>query len=197
MKKTVENQRRRRFDEINSLVSEISVESEEEWYALPPRERQRRKDKFWDCLWDWLIDGWAAGLLFVGEDKDIPDLTYLLNWVYPRGESVSEIFDRDVTDPKKLQRMIECEANRVFNSGVIEAGKGTDGLMKTWETMMDDRVRDSHWWLEGVTIPFDEEFVTFGGASAPAPGMFDEADQDVNCRCYLTLSRGSKQASIQ
>lgn len=196
MKKTVLKRRQLRFDEINNLVDEIAVDSEEEWLALPPKERKRRKDLFWDCLWEWLIDGWAAGLLFVGEDKDIPDLTYILNWVYPRGESVSEIFDKDVTDRNKLQRMIECEANRVFNTGVIEAGDGVDGVTKTWETMGDEKVRDEHWYLEGVTIPFDDEFVTIGGSSALAPGMFDEADLNVNCRCFLTLHRDGQSDTI-
>ena len=196
MKQTIINQRKLRFDEINSLVSEISVNSEAEYLALPPRERRRRKQLFWDCLWDWLIDGWSAGLLFVGEDKDMPDLTYILNWVYPRGESVSEIYDKDITNPEKLQRMIECEANRVFNSGVIEAGKGVEGLTKTWETMMDDRVRDTHFWLEGTTIPFDEEFVTLTGASGLAPGMFDDPEETVNCRCFLTLHKGNKTEQV-
>lgn len=196
MKKAVLKQRQRRFDEINSLVQEIGVDSEEEWFALPVKERKSRKDKFWDCLWDWLIDGWAAGLLFVGEDKDIPDLTHILNWVYPRGESVSEIFDKDVTDKEKLQRMIECEANRCFNSGVFEAGKGIKGLTKTWETMGDDRVRDTHWWLEGKTIPFDEKFVTFDGDSADAPEMFELAENNVNCRCWLSLHKGNKTEEV-
>ncbi len=196
MKKTVERQRSRRFDEINALVQEIGTDSEEEWYALPPIERKRRKDKFWDCLWDWLIDGWAAGLLFVGEDKDIPDLAHILNWVYPRGESVSEIFDKDVTDKEKLQRMIECEANRVFNTGVFEAGKGVEGVTKTWETMQDEKVRDTHWMLQGKTIPFDEEFVTITGASGLAPGMFDDPEETVNCRCFLTLHKGNKTEEV-
>ena len=196
MKKTVEKQRKRRFDEIHALVEEIGVDSPEEYYALPVEERKRRKDKFWDCLWDWLIDGWAAGLLFVGKDKDIPDLTYLLNWVYPIGESVSDIYDKDITDKEKLQRMIECEANRCFNSGVIQAGKGTKGLTKTWHGMLDDRERDTHWWLEDVTIPFDEEFVTYTGASGFAPGMFDDPAEDVNCRCWIKLNKGNNGESL-
>lgn len=186
MKKVVEKQRKLRFDEINALVEEIGVDSAEEYYALPVEERKRRKDKFWDCLWDWLLDGWAAGLLFVGKDKDIPDLTYILNWVYPRGESVSEIYNKDITDRDKLQRMIECEANRCFNSGVIQAGKG-ENVTKTWETMEDEKVRDSHWILQGETIPFDEEFVTYGGDSALAPGMFELAENNCSCRCWLSL----------
>ena len=145
---------------------------------------------------DWLIDGWAAGLLFVGEDKDIPDLTHILNYIYPRGETTSDIYEKDITDPEKLKTMIECEANRCFNSGVIEAVKGTKGVMKTWETMGDERVRISHDYLEGMTIPSDEEFVTIGGASAQAPGMFGEADQDCNCRCWLSVKKGNKAESL-
>lgn len=195
MKKTVEKQRKRRFDEIHALVEEIGVDSEEEYLALPVEERQRRKDKFWDCLWDWLIDGWAAGLLFVGKDKDIPDLTYLLNYEYPRG-TVSEIYDRDITDKEKLERMIECEANRCFNSGVLEAGKGEKGLTKTWHGMLDDRERDTHFFLEGKTIPFDEEFITYTGASGLAPGMFDDPEENCNCRCWTELHKGNQGESL-
>ena len=194
MIQTVQRQRRLRFDEINTLVEEISVGSVAEWEALPVEERKKRKDRFWDCLWDWLLDGWAAGLLFVGKDKDIPDLTSILNWVYPRG-TTSELFDKDITDKDKLKVMIECEANRCFNAGVMEAGKG-ENVTKTWETMMDDRVRDSHWWLEGVTIPIDEKFVTIGGDSADAPGMFEQADNNVGCRCWVTLHKGNNGESL-
>lgn len=184
------------FDEINNLVKEISVTSEAEYKSLSPQERKKRKDKFWDCLWGWLIDGWSAGLLFIGEDKDIPDLTHILNWVYPRGETTSEIYEKDVTDPEKLQRMIECEANRCFNCGVMEAVKDEKGVVKTWETMGDERVRLSHDFLEGVTIPYDEEFVTIGGDSALAPGLFSNPENNVNCRCWLTVKRGNKAESL-
>ena len=194
MKKTVEKQRKIRFDEIQALVDEIGADSPEEYYALPVEERKRRKDKFWDCLWDWLLDGWAAGLLFVGKDKDIPDLTHILNWVYQRG-TTSEIYDRDITDREKLKRMIEAEANRCFNSGVIEAGKG-ENVTKTWETMEDEKVRDSHWILQGETIPFDEEFVTYGGDSALAPGMFELAENNVNCRCWISYKQSNKSESL-
>lgn len=193
MKKTILQQRKKRFDEIHALVEEIGCTSVVEYEALSAEERRRRKDKFWDCLWDWLLDGWAAGLLFVGKDKDIPDLTKVLNWVYPRGKTTSEIYERDITDKEKLQRMIEAEANRCFNTGVIEAVRDVKGVMKTWETMGDERVRESHDYLEGMTIPFDEEFVTIGGDSALAPGMFQEAENNCNCRCWISITKqGSK-----
>ena len=192
MKKVIAKHRGAKFDELHSLVDEIAVSSEAEYEELSVEERKKRKDKFWDCLWGWLLDGWAAGLLFVGKDKDIPDLTSLLNYVYPRGETTSSIFDKDITDKDKLLVMVEAEANRCFNEGVMKAGEGEKGLMKTWETVGDDKVRDTHDFLEGVTIPFDEEFVTIGGDSALAPGGFSEPGNNVNCRCWLTLSRANK-----
>lgn len=197
MKKTIQKQRQLRFDEINQLVKEIGTDSVEEYEALPIEEKRRRKQRFWDCLWDWLLDGWAAGLLFVGEDKDLPDITKILNWVYPRGETTSDIYDKDITDREKLQRMIEAEANRCFNSGVIEAVRGVKGVMKTWETMGDERVRETHEYLEGMTIPFDEEFVTIGGDSAMAPGMFSDAENNVNCRCWISVTKDNQTEQIQ
>ena len=197
MKKTIQKQRQLRFDEINQLVKEIGTDSVEEYEALPIEEKRRRKQRFWDCLWDWLLDGWAAGLLFVGEDKDLPDITKILNWVYPRGETTSDIYDKDITDREKLQRMIEAEANRCFNSGVIEAVRGVKGVMKTWETMGDERVRETHEYLEGMTIPFDEEFVTIGGDSAMAPGMFSDAENNVNCRCWISATKDNQTEQIQ
>lgn len=189
MKTTVTKQRRKRFDELHRLGAELSVSGEEEYNKLPPEEKRRRKERFWDCLWDWLIDGWAAGLLFVGEDKDIPDLTHILNHVYPREVTTSDLYNKDISNPEAFQRFLEAEANRCFNEGVIEAGRGTRGLLKTWETMEDEKVRDSHWILQSETIPFDEEFVTFGGDSALAPGMFQEANNNVACRCWLSLKK--------
>lgn len=197
MKNTVRKQRQLRFDEINQLVREIGTDSVEEYETLPAEEKRKRKQRFWDCLWDWLLDGWAAGLLFVGKDKDMPDITRILNWVYPRGETTSDIYDKDITDREKLQRMIEAEANRCFNHGVVEAVNGEKGVMKTWETMGDNRVRETHEYLEGVTIPIDEEFVTIGGDSALAPGMFSEASQNCNCRCWISVKQGQKTEQIQ
>lgn len=194
MNQLVQQQRKKRFDEIHALVQEIGTESVEEYEALPVAERKRRKDKFWDCLWDWLIDGWVAGLLFVGKDKDIPDITGVLNWVYPRG-TTSELYDKDITNKEDLERMIESEANRCFNIGVLEAGKG-ENVTKTWETMADEKVRDSHWYLEGMTIPFEEVFVTIGGDSAEAPGMFELPENNVNCRCWLSLHKDGKTEDL-
>lgn len=60
-------------------------------------------------------------------------------------------------------------------------------LKKKWVTMQDSRVRDQHWMLEGKTIPFTEDFVTADGDWGFAPGMFQTAENNANCRCTIEI----------
>ena len=89
-----------------------------------------------------------------------------------------------------LLRIVETEAHRDYNSGVYDAGKksGID-LKKQWVTMGDDRVRDTHEYLEGAVVGLDDRFYTFDGDSALHPGDFEKASNNVNCRCVITLAR--------
>ena len=128
----------------------------------------------------------------VDDLKEFPDLIYLLNWVYPTGESVSDLFEKNITDLSGMERLIESEGNRLYNEGVLKAGEGI-AKTKTWVTMGDERVRDTHWYLEGMTIPYDEEFVTYDGDSALAPGGFSDPSNNCSCRCWLEINNGENR----
>lgn len=89
-------------------------------------------------------------------------------------------------------RVAETEYHRMYNDGIIdganEIGYRTgEYITKTWVTAGDDKVRDTHEYLEGMTIPLNDMFYTFDGDSAYAPGGFSKAENDVNCRCTLLL----------
>lgn len=88
-------------------------------------------------------------------------------------------------------RIIDTEAHRDYNTGVYDAGKksGIKGLRKRWETMMDNKVRDPHSYLQGVTVGIDDEFYTYTGDSALYPGGFGVPELDIGCRCWITLSK--------
>jgi hypothetical protein len=61
-------------------------------------------------------------------------------------------------------------------------------VTKTWNTMNDDRVREAHEELEGVTVKYDEPFTNdYGTIMYPGDPMAD-IENIVNCRCYLTVS---------
>lgn len=56
--------------------------------------------------------------------------------------------------------------------------------------MMDDRVRDTHSYLEGMEVPYNARFYTYDGDSAEAPGMFSLPENNINCRCVVEIIRG-------
>jgi uncharacterized protein with gpF-like domain len=51
--------------------------------------------------------------------------------------------------------------------------------------MLDPRVRDSHDYLEGVTVSMDSEFFTYNGNHTYYPCQFGVPEEDINCRCWL------------
>ena len=87
-----------------------------------------------------------------------------------------------------IVRIAETEMHRDANAGAYNTAKAVGATKKTWRTMQDERVRDSHYWLEGVSAPIDGEFYNFKGESTMYPGQWGIAEEDVNCRCWLSYS---------
>lgn len=85
-----------------------------------------------------------------------------------------------------LVRIVETEAHRIANESALETAHMCGATSKTWLTMLDDKVRDTHYPLEGVTMALDSDFYTWDGDHAPAPGLFTKAENNVNCRCELS-----------
>ena len=111
---------------------------------------------------------------------------------------ISKVAETLVND---LSRLAETEAHRVLNEAILDsaldyAEKHPDkNVTKTWATRLDDRVRETHDYLEGVTVPVDARFYTFDGDSAMAPGGFSKPQNSINCRCVLRIDTTQKQAS--
>lgn len=105
------------------------------------------------------------------------------------GKTFRERVTEDLT-PDEVIRIIDTEAHRDYNTGVFDAAKasGRTDIRKTWWTMMDNRVRETHAYLEGMQVGIDDLFYTEDGDSAMFPGGFSLPENNVNCRCYVTLS---------
>lgn len=85
----------------------------------------------------------------------------------------------------KILRVAETEGHRVLNQAMQSTAEKGGATTKTWVTMEDDRVRDTHDYLLGETVGIDDLFVTYDGDSAMFPGDFEGAENNVNCRCWL------------
>lgn len=87
-----------------------------------------------------------------------------------------------------IVRIMETETHRIANTSALNTARKAGATKKTWATMLDDKVRETHDYLEGVSVPIDEDFYTYDGDHASAPGLFDLAENNVNCRCELIFS---------
>lgn len=93
------------------------------------------------------------------------------------------------TPAEAIARVADTDAVRIFNEGGMDAAIAGGAMMKTWRTMEDEKVRDTHRPLDGVSSPIDGYFYTYDGDKASAPGQFSKAQNNVNCRCQLEFSK--------
>lgn len=99
-----------------------------------------------------------------------------------------EGYFRDGT-PYDIARVVSTDAHRIYNQAMFDTAKRGGATQKTWRTMRDERVRDLHDYLDGMTIPIDAEFYTYNGDHAYFPSQFGVAEEDINCRCWVTYSK--------
>ncbi len=102
-------------------------------------------------------------------------------------ERVEEYFSSGGTGAD-IARIADTETHRIANTAAFDTAKKAGAKNKTWVTMLDDRVRETHDYLEGMTVGIDEDFYTYDGDHASAPGLFELAENNVNCRCELLFS---------
>ena len=85
------------------------------------------------------------------------------------------------------------EASTIYNRKEYEEAKANGAKFKTWHTMLDDRVRDSHTEMEGETIQMDDLFLVGPSMSEmrfPRDWSHGASPEEIiNCRCWLTYSR--------
>lgn len=177
------------WDELNLIREEA-----ERIMQLPPNERQEQKKRFCDYL-EYVLClvyayGWHDAEEIVGivpYKDDLADKTVNLEIANKTWrERADDVLETGTVD--ELERIIDTETTRDYNTGVTDAGEesGIPGIMKRWNTMLDERVRDQHMELEGQTVGIDDLFY-IGDDSAYAPGGFSLPENNINCRCWITL----------
>ena len=91
----------------------------------------------------------------------------------------------------RLAALTLTDGHRVRNEAVQQAGEDLSSVgfavTKTWRSVKIPTTRDTHFELDGTTVPLDGYFETVNG-KAKHPGGFGVAEEDCNCLCYLTLN---------
>ena len=120
------------------------------------------------------IDNLKAALDFVVDGKTYKDR---LTEYYNEGSDA------------EIQRVMETEYHRMFNTGGYDTAVREGATTKTWHCMGLPTSRETHIYLDGMTRAMDEAFFTYNGNSAMYPHAFNEPSEDINCLCWLTYSR--------
>lgn len=192
------------FEQLETLRSEL-----EDDFSGGIEERKRNKKRRIDEILEMLIIAYMFGnesgnYMLSGETAPIQDDEELpipirvdsMNGSIFRKiadktweERVSEYLDDEAGTVDEIIRVVDTDLNRVYNDSILDVGERADGtVMKTWQTMEDDRVRDTHFPLQSVKIPVDARFYAWDGDSARYPGDFTLPENNINCRCRISLS---------
>lgn len=120
---------------------------------------------------------------------------------FEAGETIDAIADRvqEVFADASRRRAItiaRTETVRSSNFGAMESMRQAGIQQKMWLSSRDDRVRESHGALDGVTIPVNGQFTSpVTGAFAVHPGAFGVAEDDINCRCTVIPAAAGKDVT--
>ena len=174
------------IDEINALGEKIKPHFDEDGKIKSREDAEDIIEEMLELFTLSYARGANATNAELGTKKMPPtddmDMAIYMMKYYENGGSMYDI-----------QRIAETDATRIYNQGALDAVKANGsgiGVNKRWVTMNDDRVRDTHSYLEGMEIPYNDRFFTYDGDSALAPGMFSLPENNINCRCIVEVTRG-------
>lgn len=179
------------FDELNNLTALLR--------SKYPNGVLRKEDE--EDIIDEMLD---LFLLAYSMGVEVTNASLESNW-QPTLDDVMETVDKEVAGKTwrerareyfanngsvdDIVRIVETETHRDANEGALKTAKKGGARQKTWVTMLDDRVREQHQWLEGVSVDIDSDFYSPDGDHAPAPGLFSLPENNIRCRCELMFTK--------
>ena len=172
------------WDDINNIETKIVELPKNADGSVDPEECA-------DIILDYLIYCYVMGRDNIDETLRI-DAREMKDTIYRKiaGEDFEQRVRRWATQGEiyGLLTVLHTETQRVFNESMHHFAKRKGYSMKIWNTMEDDRVRDSHLYLQDMEVPIGSMFYTYDGDGAEFPGDFNLPQNNVNCRCYLTFA---------
>lgn len=178
------------FDELNILKSEIEAAKSD------PEAMKKRRDYYIDEVTDLFVLAYVYGTAEVGNElngKIQPDTEEMRAVIEERFDGknykdrLNEYFDNGTL--YDITRVLDTDTHRIYNAAKYTGAKKLGATDKTWRTQLDPLVRDSHDYLEGVTVPIDAEFYTYNGNHTLYPSQFGVPEEDINCRCWVEFSK--------
>lgn len=180
------------FDELNTLEMVIQP-----YFADGRIRNEHDLDEILDMMEDLFLlayaNGAASANVMTGASSEPVSVEEVQKTVDRKvagktwRQRVEEYYSDGGTEAD-IARIMETEMHRDYNEAALATAKRNGATTKTWMTMMDDKVREQHEYLQSMRVGINEDFYTYDGDHASAPGGFESAENNVNCRCYLMFS---------
>lgn len=183
------------FDELNNFIDKLRKRFPDG--RLPKKEEKPEEyEDILDEMLDLFLLAYAMGNSVINDNLAsdyAPTLDDAMNVVDERIEGKTwreraEEYFANGGSVDDIVRIAETETHRDANTAALDTAIRAGAKFKTWATMLDDKVRSTHDYLEGQTVGINDEFYTYDGDHASAPGLFTLAENNVNCRCELIFS---------
>lgn len=207
-----------RFDEINSLLPKKRGVPFDIYFGEMglTAEKRKKRIELAELLYDEL---WAVFVLMflmeqtgrvdydeiavevyeayvrAGNAVDIPEGT-LIERASEYAQNFVEATQAHEEDPyyfseDRLVVNAENEANGLYNTYDYDDAVEHGLTHKTWRTMEDEKVRETHAEIDGITLPIDSLFEVGDSLMAyPKDTTYDaSAEETVNCRCWCEYTR--------
>jgi len=104
------------------------------------------------------------------------------------GEGTAKLADRiqDVFDVRMGQAgtIARTETIRAASFSTQIAMEAAQVPSKRWIATFNN-TRDTHIGLHNKIVPVNQQFQSASGATAPGPGQFGVASEDINCQCFI------------
>ena len=178
------------IDELNNLTTYIN--------KVVGNTRKVETEEIIDSVEDLLITAFVFGVDSISADLqtkyevDTDKMNRIIN-----KQIAGKVWTERITEylqnggsPADINRVIDTEMMRVYNETKYDYAINSGyNIQKRWATMLDDKVRDTHDFLEGVSVKLTDRFYTFDNDSALYPGGFDKAENNINCRCVIEYEK--------
>ena len=175
------------WDELNIIRKDAEI-----MFGGLERPKKEDVEKFCDYLEYVLCLVYAYGWKDAEEIVGIVPFKDGIDTKTVNADIAGETFRERITEDKsydEVLRIIDTESHRDYNTAVFDAAEASGvNVRKMWNTMLDDKVRETHRYLEGIEIGLNDLFYTDDGDSALYPGGFSDPMNNINCRCIVTLS---------
>lgn len=123
----------------------------------------------------------AAGI--EGEDDDI-DIAFKLLLAYYLIKSVFRLLRR-----KRKKLIADSAILGSYNMGLYDSALNDASIKKTWVTMRDNKVRETHRILRGDNVAISEPFIVNSIPIRFPRDPIAPPSLTINCRCFLRFSK--------